>query len=41
VQAVVTSLAGIHAAVEEINHTQALIGGVLAEQEATTRSVLG
>ncbi|GAB3462400.1 GAF domain-containing protein [Kineococcus endophyticus] len=40
VQAVVTSLAGIHAAVEEINHTQALIGTVLAEQEATTRTVL-
>ena len=40
VAAVVTSLAGIHAAVEEINQTQFLIGGVLTEQEATTRAVL-
>jgi len=40
VQAVVTSLSGIHAAVEEINQRQSLIGGVLAEQEATTRAVL-
>jgi len=40
VEAVVTSLAGIHAAVEEINQTQLLIGGVLTEQEATTRAVL-
>jgi GAF domain-containing protein len=40
VAAVVTSLAGIHAAVEEINRTQSLIGGVLIEQEATTRAVL-
>ncbi|WP_432526279.1 GAF domain-containing protein [Kineococcus mangrovi] len=40
VQAVVTSLAGIHAAVEEINQRQSLIAGVLAEQEATTRTVL-
>jgi len=40
VEAVVTSLAGIHAAVEEINQTQFLIGEVLTAQEATTRAVL-
>jgi hypothetical protein len=33
-------LSGIHAAVEEINQRQSLIGSVLAEQEATTRAVL-
>ncbi|WP_442906445.1 GAF domain-containing protein [Kineococcus sp. NBC_00420] len=40
VQAVVTSLSGIHSAVEEINQRQSLIAGVLTEQEATTRAVL-
>ncbi|MEU4562758.1 GAF domain-containing protein [Actinoplanes sp. NPDC023936] len=41
VSAVTASLAQIHTAVEEINHTQDLIGGVLKEQVAVTGAILG
>jgi GAF domain-containing protein len=40
VDAVTASLAEIHTAVEQINETQELIGGVLKEQVATTRGLL-
>jgi GAF domain-containing protein len=40
VDAVTASLAEIHTAVEEINHTQRLIGGVLTEQVAVTGAIL-
>ncbi|WP_328291395.1 GAF domain-containing protein [Kineococcus sp. NBC_00420] len=40
VDAVVASLNGIHAAVEEINQTQTLISGVLTEQVAVTQAIL-
>lgn len=38
---VVASLAGISDVVEQINETQAVIGGVLTEQTAVTRDILG
>lgn len=38
---VVDSLARINGIVEEINHTQTVIGGVLTEQTAVTRDILG
>ncbi|WP_373871208.1 methyl-accepting chemotaxis protein [Actinoplanes xinjiangensis] len=40
VDAVTSSLAQIHHAVEEINQTQRLIGGVLKEQVAVTGAIL-
>ncbi|WP_438872592.1 methyl-accepting chemotaxis protein [Paractinoplanes pyxinae] len=40
VDAVTASLAEIHTAVEEINQTQRLIGGVLTEQVAVTGAIL-
>ncbi|HET6481242.1 MAG TPA: GAF domain-containing protein [Actinoplanes sp.] len=40
VDAVTASLAQIHTAVEEINQTQKLIGGVLTEQVAVTGAIL-
>ena len=41
VAATVTALAGIRSIVEEINGTQQVIGAVLTEQVAVTRSILG
>jgi hypothetical protein len=41
VEAVTTALHEITRAVEEINETQRVIGGVLSEQAAVTRSILG
>ncbi|SCX43605.1 methyl-accepting chemotaxis sensory transducer with GAF sensor [Klenkia marina] len=41
VDAVVTSLASIGVVIETINETQAVIGGVLTEQVAVTRAILG
>ncbi|SDF84970.1 GAF domain-containing protein [Klenkia brasiliensis] len=41
VDAVVTSLASIGGVIETINETQAVIGGVLTEQAAVTRAILG
>ncbi|GAA2023296.1 GAF domain-containing protein [Pseudokineococcus marinus] len=41
VDAVTTSLAGISAAVGELNEVQTMIGGVLTEQLAVTRAILG
>ncbi|WP_432548067.1 GAF domain-containing protein [Kineococcus sp. SYSU DK004] len=40
VDAVTATLSTIHTAVEEINRTQELIGGVLTEQHAVTRDIL-
>ena len=40
VDAVTSSLADIHTAVEQINETQELIGGVLKEQVAVTGAIL-
>ncbi|MEJ5914269.1 GAF domain-containing protein [Pseudokineococcus sp. 1T1Z-3] len=40
VDAVTSSLAEIHTAVEEVNRTQTLISGVLTEQLAVTRAIL-
>jgi methyl-accepting chemotaxis protein len=40
VDAVTASLAQIHTAVEEINHTQELISGVLKDQIAVTDGIL-
>jgi GAF domain-containing protein len=41
VDAVVGSLASIGSVIETINETQAVIGGVLTEQVAVTRAILG
>ncbi|KQS71879.1 methyl-accepting chemotaxis protein [Modestobacter sp. Leaf380] len=41
VDAVVSSLASIGTVIETINETQAVIGGVLTEQVAVTRAILG
>ena len=41
VDAVVTSLAAIGVVIETINETQEVIGGVLTEQVAVTRAILG
>ncbi len=41
VELVVTALAAISAAVERINETQSVISGVLTEQSAVTRGILG
>ncbi|MGY1752289.1 GAF domain-containing protein [Blastococcus sp. SYSU D01042] len=41
VEQVVTALAAISAAVERINETQTVISGVLTEQSAVTRAILG
>ncbi|WP_285844945.1 methyl-accepting chemotaxis protein, partial [Curtobacterium sp. P97] len=41
VDAVVGSLASIGVVIETINETQAVIGGVLTEQVAVTRAILG
>jgi hypothetical protein len=41
VERVVSALAEIGAAVERIDETQGVIGGVLTEQAAVTREILG